>query len=227
MAREHDRGDRQADRHRRDGQDEGLPLGAFGPLVAPLGPDHALGPAALVPAPRVPVQLGQEAAVHFGGNPLVELGRDPLVDVSANPFHQPLGQGLVIAGAEVLQGAHRGGDLSLAVYGHHVLRTCRQLLRQRYGSQARRRNAVSLRPLRVFSLPEYRAARRPVPVVPGACSTASRCVPQARICWGASGKRGYHTAVAAASAGERRGRPGLRDAVAVVRPNESRQRRWA
>ena len=52
-----------------EGQRDGLAAGAVGPLGpdrAPFGPDHALGPAALVPAPRVPVQLGQDAAPHPG-----------------------------------------------------------------------------------------------------------------------------------------------------------------
>jgi len=56
-----------------------------------------------------------------------------------------LGQGLVIAGAKVLQGGHRGGDLILAICGHHALRTFRQLLRQRYGPAACRRNTITPR----------------------------------------------------------------------------------
>lgn len=73
-----------------------------GPGHAPFGPDHAFGPAALVPAPGVLVQLDQDAAVHLRRDPVVELGRDPLVDVRADAFHQTLGQCLVIAGAKVL-----------------------------------------------------------------------------------------------------------------------------
>jgi len=114
-------------------------------IVRRSAPDHASGPAALVPAPRVPVQLGQDAAVHLRRDPGLELGRDPLVDLRADAFHQTLGQCLVIAGAKVLQGGHRGGDLILAIGDHHVLPTFRQLLRQRYGLQADQRNAAITR----------------------------------------------------------------------------------
>jgi hypothetical protein len=154
--REHDRGHEQGDRHRPPGQQEGLPGGLvhpFGPDFSSFVPGHALGPAALVPAPGVPVQLGQDAAVHLRRDPFADLSRDPFVDVRADALHQPFGQGLVVPGAEVLQGAHRGGDLSLAVYGHHVLRTSRQLLRQTVRLPAGRQNAVSLRSVLVFSLP--------------------------------------------------------------------------
>jgi hypothetical protein len=71
-----------------------------------------------VPAPRVPVQLGQDAAVHLGCDPAVDLGRDSLVDLRADAFHETFGQCLVIAGAKVLQGGHRGGDFGLAIRGH-------------------------------------------------------------------------------------------------------------
>jgi hypothetical protein len=123
---EHDRGHWQGDQHGPEGQYERLTTGAvgpFGPGHAPFGPDHASGPATLVPAPRVAVQLGQDAAVHLRRDPVVDLGRDPLVDVRADALHQTLGQRLVIAGAKVLQGGHRGSDLSLAICGHHALRT--------------------------------------------------------------------------------------------------------
>jgi hypothetical protein len=107
------------------------PVGPLGPGHALLGPDHALGPAALMPAARVAVQLGQDAAVHLRRDPVIDLGRDALVDLRADAFHEALGQGLVVAGAEVLQGAHRGGDLILAILGHHVLRTFRRPMRTR------------------------------------------------------------------------------------------------
>ena len=87
-------------------------VGPFGPGHAPFGPDHASGPAALVPASRVPVQLGQDSAVDFRRDPVVELSRDPLIDIRADAFHQTLGQCLVIAGSKILQGGHRGSDLS-------------------------------------------------------------------------------------------------------------------
>jgi hypothetical protein len=115
--------------HGSHGHHDGLPAGAVGPLGpdrALLGPDHALGPAALVPAPRVPVQLGQDAAVHLGRDPVAEFGRDPLVDLRADAFDQALGQRLVITGTKVLQGGRRGGDLIPAIFGHHVLRTFRR-----------------------------------------------------------------------------------------------------
>ncbi len=54
----HDRGHRQRDQHGPDRQQQGLTgggVGAFGPQGAALGPVRAPGPAALVPAPRVPV----------------------------------------------------------------------------------------------------------------------------------------------------------------------------
>jgi hypothetical protein len=55
---EHDRGHRQRDQHGPDSQQQGLPgrgVGPVGPEGAPLGPVRAPGPAALVPAPRVPI----------------------------------------------------------------------------------------------------------------------------------------------------------------------------
>ena len=151
---EHNRGHRQGDQHGPEGQREGLPAGAVGPLGphhAPFGPDHASGPAALVPAPRVPVQLGQDAAVHLRRDPVVDLGRDPLVDVRADAFHQALGQRLVIAGAKVLPGGHRGGDLSLAIRGHHALRTFRQPLQKRYGP--RQASGMRLPPVASWGFP--------------------------------------------------------------------------
>ena len=74
---EHDRGHRQGRQHGPDGHHDRLPtgvVGPFGPGRAQLGPDHALGPAALVPAPCVLVQLRQDAAVHLRRDPAVELG---------------------------------------------------------------------------------------------------------------------------------------------------------
>ena len=40
----------------------------------------------------------------------------------------PLGQGLVISGAKILQYGGRSGDLSLVICGHEALRTSRQPL---------------------------------------------------------------------------------------------------
>jgi uncharacterized membrane protein len=123
---EHDRSHRRGDQHGPEGQHDGLPTGVVGPSGpdhALLGPDHVSGPAALVPAPRVPVQLRQDAAVHLRRDPVVDLGRDPLVDLRADAFNQTLGQCLVIAGTKLVHGRHRGGDLSPAICGHHALRT--------------------------------------------------------------------------------------------------------